>query len=206
MKKTIASADFDFSEIREIIRIEDDKYFAIKAEGESKSDWKFNRDSNPMDYLSMKPNERVILVSHGDQFGGYAKISFDRQNKSVFDVGVRVTFDYTYVIPSMRGKGLSKPLNEGMCQAINEYIKSISDSFPMKRNLSLTVGSIPVSPGGLMMTYRLKEMVQEQIPKHKHAYIDIKSVEFDIDTRQARFAAEQVRKRMIPKQELGYGS
>ncbi|MDU8351270.1 hypothetical protein RYA05_05075 [Pseudomonas syringae pv. actinidiae] len=206
MKKTIVSEEFDFSDIREVIRLEDEKYFAIKAEGESKSDWKFNRDSNPMDYLSLKPNERVILVSNGERFGGYAKISFDRQNKSVFDVSVRVTFDYTYILPSMRGQGLSKPLNEGMCQAINEYVKSISDSFPMKRSLSLTVGSIPVSPGGLMMTYRLKEMVQENIPKQKYAYIDIKSVEFDIDTRQARFAAEQVRKRMVPSQELGYGN
>lgn len=178
----------DFSALRAAISREDRVFFKMKAPGENAGDWRFNRDTNPLDYLSVGKNQRFVVLRDGDAFCGYARVSLHEQSKSCFDVRLTSELDYVYILPSKRGSGASKFLIDGLVQATDQHLSSISKIFPMKRTVSVTLSSMPVSPGGLSFTKQYMEKVKAAIRAVRYPYLEIRGIDFDLDMSSARFS------------------
>lgn len=178
----------NFDDIKSQIIHEDAMFFRKRAPGERMSDWRYNRDSNPLDYLSADKNQVLcVLTGDNDKFCGYARLSFDETNKTCFDVSLRASLDFVYVAPSQRGSGVSKHLMDAIISTVSDKITKISDIFPIKRKLSLTLYSLPVSPGGLAFSKKFMESEKLDLSKRKFKFVDIQNVDFHLDMSEAKF-------------------
>lgn len=178
----------DFDDIKSQIIHEDAIFFRKRAPGEKMNDWRYNRDSNPLDYLSADKNQVLfILTAENNKFCGYARLSFEESSKTCFDVSLRASLDFVYVAPSQRGAGISKHLMDSIISKVSDKITKISEIFPIKRKLSLTLYSLPVSPGGLAFSKKFMESQKLELSKRKFKFIDVQNVDFHLDMSEAKF-------------------
>jgi hypothetical protein len=177
----------DLSALRNAIIKEDEVFFGMRAPGERLSNWKFNRDTNPIDYLSVDQNQKLVVLKNEDDFIGYARITLCEQSLNCFDVLLKSELDFVYILPSKRGMGSSRLLIDGLINQTDAHIQKMSDTFPLRRKLNMILSSMPVSPGGLAFTNDYMNSVRQALKGKKYAYIDVGSVEFDLDLSSARF-------------------
>lgn len=177
----------DLSTLRNAIIKEDEVFFGMRAPGEKLSSWRFNRDTNPIDYLSVGKNQKLVVLKNEDDFIGYARITLGVHALSCFEVELKSELDFVYILPSKRGMGSSSFLIDGLIKQTDEYIQKMSDAFPLRRKLNVILSSMPVSPGGLAFTNEYMSSVRQALKGKKYDYIDLGGVDFDLDLSSARF-------------------
>ncbi|MFK4132072.1 hypothetical protein ACI2KR_07215 [Pseudomonas luteola] len=177
----------DLTQFRGLIEKQDQMYFNIMMPGESKGSWKFNRDSNPLAYLSVECNESVVGVIEDGQLSGFAKLKYEINQLSCFEIEMNVDFTYIYVLPLKRGSGVSTKLVQALVDALLAHVEDMSSRFPIERALYTNVYSLPVSPGGLIATMKLKQMMEDVYQKTKLRFLKLSPISFRVDTSMARF-------------------
>lgn len=188
MRVVLIEDEHDLSDLKVIILKEDAMYFRRKAPGEKISEWRYNRDTNPLDHLVKLGNDSIIgLYDDNNEFCGYSRIIFEETKKDCFETSLKVELDFVYLLPSKRGSGHGSYLIEEMAEVVNKKIETISSAFPLKRKMTLNLHSMPVSPGGLSFSKKYMEEQRKKVCRSKFKYIDIASVNFNLDMSSARF-------------------